>query len=142
MLTGQEIYDADIVHGAINKKIDNGIIPSYGLDGCGYTLRVEGLHKIASIPAMSYLRFTTYETIFMPNDKMGLLYLKSTYSRQGLILVTNSPVDPGYDGVLTIILFNPNTYPVQVYLDGGVAMLVVHELSHAVESYNGRWKNV
>lgn len=140
MLTGQEIYDANIVHGAINKKIDTIEIPSFGMDGCGYTLRAEGLDKETKILSMTCKTFYTYETIYMPKDKAGFIYLKSTYTRQGIILVTNSPVDPGYTGCLTMILFNCNPFPVTINLDGGIAMLVVHELNSEVEAYNGRWQ--
>lgn len=141
--TGQSIIDQQIIIYATPTKQDNGLLPSYGPDGCGYTMR--GLFidrsEIVEISPFKSISIKTKEIVKMPNDMAGLLYIKSTYARQGIILVTNAPVDPGYNGTLTIRFFNSSEKPVKIYTMGGLAMLIVYKLIDSVPSYNGRHQN-
>lgn len=138
--TGQSIIDQQIIIYAAPTKQDNGLLPSYGPDGCGYTMRGTFIDKseIVEIPPFKSVSVKTKEIVEMPNDMAGLLYIKSTYARQGIILVTNAPVDPGYNGTLTIRLFNSSEKTVKIYTMGGLAMLIVYKLIDSVPSYNGR----
>lgn len=138
--TGKKLIDREIVFFGALKKQDNGSLPSYGPDGCGYTMRGAFLERseLVEIPSMGSLSIKTFESVKMPTNMIGLLYIKSTYARQGIILVTNSPVDPGYEGSLTIRLFNSGPKSVAIYTAGGLAMLIVHELNDSVAAYNGR----
>lgn len=138
--TGQELLALDIIGYGAHKKYDNGSLPSYGPDGCGYTLRGLFLERTeyVEIPSFGSVSVKSFESVKMPNNMAGLLYIKSTYARQGIMLVTNAPVDPGYEGSLTIRLFNSGPKTVAIYTQGGLAMLIVYELNDSVEAYSGR----
>lgn len=140
VLTGQEIHDQRIVRGTTGHKIDDQQLPSYGPDGCGITLRGLFLQEVNAIEvrAGGSISVKTVETVHMPTNMIGRLYIKSTYAREGIMLVTNAPVDPGYNGTLTIRLFNSSDRPKIIWKFGGLAMLVVEELTMEVEAYAGR----
>jgi dCTP deaminase len=140
MLTGQQICNLDIIKTAVRHKVDDGRIPSYGMDGMGYTLR-SNLPENKVIEPGKTIHMKSHDMIIMPQNCGGLLYIKSTYARQDLILITNSPVDPGYVGYISLNLFNAGTEPVVIYYLGGIAMLVVHQLEGNTQVYEGRWQN-
>lgn len=139
MLTGLQICEQAIVLIPLYTKIDDGITPSYGMDGMGYTLR-SNLIVDQIIEPGKILRMKSHETVRMPLNCGAMLYLKSTYARKDLLLITNSPVDPGYNGPLSLNLFNAGDQPVIVHCLGGIAMMVVWQLDTEVAPYNGRWK--
>lgn len=140
VLTGQQLHDLLIVRGTTRYKVDDRQLPSYGPDGCGVTLRGCFLERVAAleIPAFGSVSVKTIETVHIPTNMLGRLYIKSTYAREGFILVTNAPVDPGYNGTLTIRLFNSSDKPKLLWTQGGLAMLIVEELTEHAEAYNGR----
>lgn len=139
MLTGQQICEQRIVIIPIFIKIDDGIVPSYGMDGMGYTLRGD-LNIDTVIEPGKILRMKSHENVNMPANCGGMLYIKSTYARKDLLLITNSPVDPGYSGRLSLNLFNAGTEPVFIHSEGGIAMLVVWAMNEKVAAYDGRWQ--
>lgn len=140
VLTGRQLHDMQIVRGCPGHKVDDMQLPSYGPDGCGVTLRGLFLHRenAIEIPVGGSISVKTVETVHVPNNMLGRLYIKSTYARAGFLLVTNAPVDPGYNGTLTIRLFNSSEKPQLIWKFGGLAMLIVEELSEETEAYAGR----
>lgn len=141
MLTGRLIWGRGIIVGGFPQKIDDGVIPSYGLDGMLYTFRADMERVIYELQPLQFALFKTLEYVHMPINCGGLLYLKSTYSRQGIVLTTNSPVDPGYAGKLSIGLFNASAECVYLVGAGGFMQMVVHQMSESVEAYSGRHQN-
>lgn len=140
MLTGKQFCDKHIVDFPLYMKVDDGMTPSYGMDGMGYTLRGNLITDTVIEPG-KILRMKSHDNIVMPLNCGGMLYIKSTYARRDLILITNSPVDPGYHGKLSLNLFNAGEYPVTVSCLGGIAMMVVWELGTEVSAYEGRWQH-
>lgn len=139
-LTGQQIIELNIVSNAICTKVDDGHTPSYGCDAALYTLTGAVAWIYFMLPPFASTTFKTFEKITMPFNCSGTLSLKSTYSRQGIILVTNSPVDPGYEGDLTIRLFNSSDTTVTLFGAGGFMQLEVHLLDKETSMpYKGRW---
>lgn len=148
VLAGEIIQRLHIVAGGIGYKYDDGKTPSFGLDGAAYTFRIDPIYadggktktqrKVIQ-PGESFV-FKTFETVDMPDDCVGTLYIKSTYARQGLILVTNSMVDPGYAGNLTMRVFNTSTEdPITINMLGGLMQMIVHKLAEPTNmAYNGR----
>lgn len=143
LLTGIEIVNRGIITPFKATKVDDGVTPSYGCDGMLYTLRGQCNFTLFKLFPLQSISFLTLEQIKMPLNCGGLLTVKSTYARKGIILVTNSPVDPGYEGYLTIRLFNSNNVGPALILDGsgGFIQLTVHRLSTTVNAYEGRWQN-
>jgi len=49
---------------------------------------------------------TTFENIRMPNNIAGHIGVKSYYTRKGLILLAGLQIDPGFNGVLVLGVYN------------------------------------
>jgi len=140
MLTGAEIVARQLVTPAVSTKIDDGVVPSYGPDPAGYTLTADVDWVHWTLKPLESIKFLTKERVTIPRDYIGLLFCKSTYARRGIILVTNTPVDGGYEGPLTIRLFNSGDEPVLLWGQGGFMQMVVSQAT-GLESpaYTGRW---
>lgn len=143
VMRGETLRASGIILNGVTEKVDDNQLPSYGMDGALYTFRASPLHGLDNrfylLPQQS-LVLQTLEQVWIPHNCVGLLWPKSTYTRQGVMLVTNSPVDPGYKGPLTIRFYNTHSAPVLIYLDGGLMQMTVHMLDDdTLLSYKGRW---
>ena len=74
-------------------------------------------------PAHSYALGVSAERFKMPPDVIGICLGKSTYARTGLI-VNVTPLEPGWEGHLTIEISNSSDSDVRVYADEGIAQLL------------------
>jgi dCTP deaminase len=91
-----------------------------------------------SIRPHSYLLGVSIERFCLPNDLFGLVIGKSTYARAGL-LVNCTPMEPGWEGYLTIELANLTSHPTWLYPDEGIAQVVFFRASSAVaQAYANR----
>lgn len=142
MLTGKEIWSLRIIENGTPEKIDDGIVPSYGLDGMLYTFR--GLtpqdYNFLYLAPLQFVIVRTLESVRMPLNCGGLLTIKSRYGRKGIILTTASPIDPGYHGVLAMGLFNGNADTQVIDMRGGIMQMTVHAMSEKVPAYAGIWQ--
>jgi dCTP deaminase len=82
---------------------------------------------------------TTMEYIKMPRDLAGVMYLKSSWARQGLDHALAGWVDPGFEGQLTMELHTHR--PLQIRAHSRLCQLVLYRLESAVENpYSGRYQ--
>lgn len=141
-LTGTEIVNRRLVVPGFATKQDDGLVPSFGPDPGGYTMTAAVNWERYVLQPLSSIKFKTAEFVDIPKHLTGLLFCKSTYARQGIILVTNTPADGGYKGQLTIRLFNSGDEPVTLYGMGGFLQIVFSQNEGAeAEAYTGRWSN-
>lgn len=71
--------------------------------------------EVKTIRARSFLLASTEEYISLPDDIVGRVEGKSSLARMGLFVhVTAGFIDPGFDGHLTLELFNANHLPIQL----------------------------
>ena len=129
---------------------------SYGLSSFGYDIRLASEFKIfnpppglivdpkdvaedhfryveadtVEIPANSYLLAKSLEYFKMPDQVLGVVVGKSTYARCG-ILVNVTPLEPGWEGFLTISISNTTPCPVKVYAQEGIAQILFFESDQA-----------
>lgn len=75
------------------------------------------------LPGYTSALTSSKEYFKIPEHVLGICLGKSSYARCGLI-VNVTPLEPGWEGNLTIELTNTNHCPVLVYPDGGIAQLV------------------
>ncbi len=75
------------------------------------------------IPPNSFVLAESVERFVMPPDVMGICVGKSTYARCGII-VNVTPLEPGWEGVLTIEISNTTPLPAKVYANEGLAQIV------------------
>ena len=75
------------------------------------------------IPAHSFVLGRSLEYFRIPRDILALCQGKSTYARCGII-VNVTPLEPEWEGFITISLINAGTIPVKVYAGEGIAQII------------------
>lgn len=82
----------------------------------------------------------TRETFNVPNNVIGQVFGKSTYSRCGLV-INCTLLEPGWRGELVIELHNASPMPIKVYSDGGISQIVFLRGDHCSATYNGKYQD-
>lgn len=131
-----------------NEQARKGVI-SYGVSSYGYDMRiydefrvpvlskgkiidpknfdagnfVEYKGDVCEIPANSYVICRSLEYFRIPRDVLVICFGKSTYARSGVI-VNITPLEPEWEGFLTISVSNTSPFPVKLYANEGIAQIV------------------
>ena len=124
---------------------------SYGLSSFGYDMRIASEFRVFTpnihnsvvdpkdideralveyeaddhilIPPNSYVLGRSVEYFKMPPDVLGIVLGKSTYARSGII-VNVTPLEPGWEGYVTIEIGNGTPLPAKVYANEGIAQVI------------------
>lgn len=75
------------------------------------------------IPPNSFVLAHSYEHFKLPDDIMSICVGKSTYARCGLI-VNVTPLEPGWEGQVTLEISNTTPLPAKVYAEEGIAQFL------------------
>ena len=145
------------------KQISKGKI-SYGLSSFGYDARVSNEFKIFTnvnseivdpksfkpsnfvtknvsecvIPPNSFVLASTVEYFKIPKDVLVICLGKSTYARCGII-VNVTPLEPGWEGHVTLEFSNTTPLPAKIYANEGVAQFIFLQGNEKPEiSYSDR----
>jgi dCTP deaminase len=92
---------------------------------------------VATIPPNSFALARTVERFRMPDDVMALCVGKSTYARCGII-VNVTPLEPGWEGVLTLEISNTTPLPAKIYANEGIAQLIFFRGLRPLVTYGDR----
>lgn len=142
-------------HGMISpfeeKQVRQGVI-SFGLSSYGYDVRIADEFKIFTnvfgavvdpknfdpksfvdfkgevciIPPNSFALGRTVEYFRIPRNSMTICVGKSTYARCGII--TNvTPLEPGWEGHVTLEVSNTTPLPAKIYANEGIAQILFFE---------------
>lgn len=150
------------------KQVRQGCI-SYGTSAYGYDMRLADEYKVFSdknvalldpknlnqeafatiksdhcvIPAHSFVLARSLEYFKIPRDVLAICTGKSTYCRCGVI-VNVSPLEPCWEGYLTISITNTAPVPVKIYSNEGIGQILFLEAAETCEvSYkdkNGKYQ--
>lgn len=74
----------------------------------------------------SFLLGKSFEYLRMPDNVLGIVTGKSTYARCGII-VNVTPLEPGWEGFLTISISNTSPCPVRLHSYEGIAQIIFFE---------------
>jgi len=145
------------------KQVREGVI-SYGLSSYGYDLRVSDEFKIFTnvnsaiidpkkfdersfvtvqaesviVPPNSFALARSVEYFKIPRDVLTICVGKSTYARCGII-VNVTPLEPEWEGHVTLEFSNTTTLPAKIYANEGVAQMLFFESDEVCEtSYKDR----
>jgi dCTP deaminase len=125
---------------------------SYGLSSYGYDIRVAPEFKVFTnvhnlivdpknfddrsfvdidadeciIPPNSFALARTVEYFRIPRDVLVVCLGKSTYARCGII-VNVTPLEPTWEGYLTLEISNTTPLPAKIYANEGIAQLLFFE---------------
>ena len=75
------------------------------------------------IPEKSFVLARSLEYFRVPRDVLVICQGKSTYARCGIV-VNVTPLEPEWEGFLTISLVNAAPVPVRVYAEEGIGQIV------------------
>lgn len=75
------------------------------------------------IPPHSFALTHTIEYFMVPRDVLALCVGKSSYARIGVI-VNVTPIEPAWEGQITLEISNTTPLPVRVYANEGIAQLL------------------
>lgn len=147
----------------------NGRMISYGTSSYGYDVRCSNEFKIFTninsaivdpknfdessfvdvksdvciIPPNSFALARTVETFKIPRNVLTVCLGKSTYARCGII-VNVTPLEPEWEGQVTLEFSNTTPLPAKIYANEGVAQMLFFESDEVCEtSYadrNGKYQ--
>lgn len=93
------------------------------------------------VPALSFVLATTNETVKLPRDVSAYVEGRSSIARMGLTVQTAGFIDPGFEGKITLELFNANRVPLRLHAGRRICQLVFFNLAIAAESaYTGKYQ--
>jgi len=93
---------------------------------------------ICIIPPNSFALARTVEYFRIPRNVLTICLGKSTYARCGII-VNVTPLEPEWEGHVTLEFSNTTTLPARIYANEGVAQVIFLESDEACEvSYRDR----
>jgi dCTP deaminase len=142
------VKEKGMIRPFVEKQIRNNNI-SYGLSSFGYDARVSNEFKIFTdvnstivdpknfkknsfvskkgkqciIPPNSFVLASTLEYFKIPNDILVICLGKSTYARCGII-VNVTPLEPGWEGHVTLEFSNTTPSPAKIYANEGAAQFI------------------
>jgi dCTP deaminase len=135
----------------VDHQVREGKI-SYGLSSYGYDIRLADEFKIfasgkkfeidpkrfhadlfqdfkgktCTIPPNSFVLGRSVEYFRIPKDVLAICFGKSTYARCGVI-VNVTPLEPSWEGFITMEISNTSSRPVKVYANEGIAQVIFLE---------------
>ncbi|MDF2644912.1 MAG: Deoxycytidine triphosphate deaminase [Paenibacillus sp.] len=93
------------------------------------------------IPPQSFLLATTLETIRLPDDLTAFVEGRSSIGRIGLFIQNAGWVDPGFEGQITLELFNANRLPIKLSAGRRICQLVFARMDRKTENaYQGKYQ--
>jgi len=140
-----------------DKQAQQGVI-SYGVSSYGYDMRIGDEFKIFAninsscvdpkrfdptgfadfkgdvciIPPNSFVLATSLEYFKIPRDVLVICLGKSTYARCGLV-VNVTPLEPEWEGHVTIEISNTAPLPAKIYANEGIAQIIFLEAAEVCE---------
>ncbi len=140
--------EKEMIQPFVSKQEGKKVI-SYGLSSFGYDARVSDEFKIFTdvdsavvdpknfksnsfvsrkvkeciIPPNSFVLASTVEYFKIPKDVLVICLGKSTYARCGII-VNVTPLEPGWEGHVTLEFSNTTPLPAKIYANEGAAQFV------------------
>lgn len=107
------------------------------LDSTASYIEVEADRMI--IPPNTFVLATTMEYVNIPNDMTAFVEGRSSIGRLGLFIQNAGWVDPGFEGRITLELFNANQVPIEIEVGRRICQLVFAKLDEATQAYAGKY---
>lgn len=98
--------------------------------------------SVIAVAPGGFAIMSSVEQVALPNNIIGMMYLRSTYARRGFLPWFQGIVDPGYQGGLSIVLHNRLSSAVKIEARERICHLVFEELEQPVEEgYRGHYQH-
>lgn len=168
-ISSMSLSDKKLISPFFSNQVRNGNI-SYGVSSYGYDIRCSNVFKIFTninnsivdpkkfddksfidfvgdvciIPPNSFALTHTIEKVKMPRNVLAICVGKSTYARCGII-VNVTPIEPEWEGHITLELSNTTTLPAKIYANEGIAQLIFlgsdEDCDISYKDRNGKYQN-
>lgn len=93
------------------------------------------------IPPRSFLLATTKEYIKLPDNITAFVEGRSSIGRLGLFIENAGWVDAGFEGRITLELYNANSLPIKLQAGRRICQLVFVKMDQAAENpYRGKYQ--
>ncbi len=116
-------------------NIDSAIVDPKHFDASSF---VDKVSDVCIIPPNSFALARTVEYFRIPRNVLTICLGKSTYARCGII-VNVTPLEPEWDGHVTLEFSNTTPLPAKIYANEGVAQMLFLESDEPCEtSYKDR----
>ena len=139
------------------EQVREGVI-SYGISSYGYDMRIADEFKIFTninntivdpkgfdiksfidfkgdvciVPPNSFVLGRSVEYFRIPREVLVICLGKSTYARCGIV-INVTPLEPEWEGYVTIEISNTSPLPAKIYANEGIAQLLFIEGSEVCE---------
>ena len=114
-------YDARVSdHFKIFTKVNSAVVDPKNFKKEGF---VSKKSKVCIIPPNSFVLATTIEYFKIPENVIVICLGKSTYARCGII-VNVTPLEPGWEGHVTLEFSNTTPLPAKIYANEGAAQFI------------------
>ncbi len=97
--------------------------------------------EVITLPPHSFLLATTEEYLTVPDNLTVFVMGRSSIGRMGLFVQNAGWVDPGFEGKITLELFNANSLPIKLHAGRRICQFVFCMLDDRAEHpYEGKYK--
>jgi dCTP deaminase len=154
----RDMAQKGMIHPFDGKKLKKGVI-SYGVSSYGYDMRIADEFKIFSpvgnpivdpknfdaknladfrgdiciVPPHTFVLAKSFEYFRIPRDVLVICLGKSTYARCGIV-INVTPLEPEWEGYITIAISNTGPLPARLYAHEGIGQLVFLQSSEICET--------
>ena len=138
---GRQIQPAsvDLRLGSHFLKLDEHNIPYIDLEHPAKYISFEKDEII--LPPHSFILATTMEYVRLPNNLTAFVEGRSSIGRMGLFIQNAGWVDPGFEGEITLELYNANQLPIRLKSGRRVCQLVFAQMDQeAFYPYQGKYQ--
>ena len=152
------VRERDMINPFAESQVREGVI-SYGVSSYGYDLRVADEFKIFTnvnstivdpkhfdeksfvefsgpvciVPPNSFALARSVEWLKIPRSVLTICLGKSTYARCGII-VNVTPLEPEWEGFVTLEISNTTPLPARVYSNEGLCQIIFLESDEICET--------
>lgn len=93
------------------------------------------------IQPKSFVLGSTIEYIKLPDNLTAFVEGRSSYGRLGLFIQNAGWVDPGFEGTITLELFNASDFPIELVANKRIGQLVFAKMNKScLNPYRGKYQ--
>lgn len=93
------------------------------------------------VPSHSFVLATTVESLRLPHDLTAFVEGRSSVGRMGLFIQNAGWVDPGFEGQLTLELYNANSLPIRLRSERRICQIVFCKMDQKTKRpYKGKYQ--
>lgn len=137
--------DAQIEPASIDLRLGNAFLTPKASNGvCSMSDPPEYDEVVADefiIPTRGFVLATTQEVIRLPDYLTAFVEGRSSVGRLGLFIQNAGWVDPGFEGAITLELYNANNAPMRIEAGRRICQLVIAQADQPVaRPYRGKYQ--